>query len=340
MGKLGSNPVIDLGSFSLKAGFAGEAYPVVEFTCEQFPWPIKRGEITDWNQLEELLTRVWTELRIVPDEEDVITFVEPAESNQTEREILKSLMFDKFKAKKVTFVPAPLTSLLSEGKSTGVVVDVGHGVTRVCPVINYIVQHQATFYLKVGGRDVTNEMCRLLHVSNPRLLFAKHIREIKEKLSFTSLKPEQELVNNSRCLQREHVLPSGGVVKMDRERGLCTEVLLNPQADRADRSCLSELIKRAINSCEAEARDELCQNIVLCGGASQAMNFNYRLLAELMKINTGRVVRVVCPVARHYAAWYGASNIMFFTPEFREMGTERELPEVELMEAESRVVCV
>ena len=56
MGKLGSNPVIDLGSFSLKAGFAGEAYPVVEFTCEQFPWPVKRGEIVDWNQLEE----VWT----------------------------------------------------------------------------------------------------------------------------------------------------------------------------------------------------------------------------------------------------------------------------------------
>jgi len=261
-----------------------------------------------------LLSRVWAELRVVPEEEDVITFVEPAESNQTEREILKSLMFDKFKARKVTFVPAPLTSLLSEGKSTGLVVDVGHGVTRVCPIINYMVQHQATFYLKVGGRDVTNELCKLLHATNPRLLFAAHVREIKEKLSFTSVKPETELVSHTRCLQREHVLPSGGIVKMGRERGLCTEVLLNPQADRPDRSCLSELIKRAISSCAAEARSELCQNIVLCGGGSQAMNFNYRLLSELIKINTGRVVRVVCPVARHYAAWYGASNIMFFTP--------------------------
>ena len=45
---------------------------------------------------------------------------------------------------------------------------------------------------------MTNEMCKLLHATNPRLLFAKHIREIKEKLSFTSLKPEQELVSNSR----------------------------------------------------------------------------------------------------------------------------------------------
>ena len=42
-----------------------------------------------------------------------------------------------------------------------------------------------------------------------------------------------------RCLQREHVLPSGGIVKLNRERGLCTEVLLNPQTDRPDRSCLS-----------------------------------------------------------------------------------------------------
>ena len=57
--RLGSTPVLDFGSFSVKAGFAGESYPLLVFTQEQFhpkSWPIVRGKIEDWQLFEQVRT--------------------------------------------------------------------------------------------------------------------------------------------------------------------------------------------------------------------------------------------------------------------------------------------
>lgn len=62
MVRLGSTPVLDFGSFSVKAGFAGESYPLLVFTQEQFypePWPITHGKVQDWTVLEQV--RTWTD---------------------------------------------------------------------------------------------------------------------------------------------------------------------------------------------------------------------------------------------------------------------------------------
>ena len=59
MVRLGSTPVLDFGSFSVKAGFAGESYPLLVFTQEQFhpkTWPIVRGKIEDWQLFEQVRT--------------------------------------------------------------------------------------------------------------------------------------------------------------------------------------------------------------------------------------------------------------------------------------------
>ena len=59
MVRLGSTPVLDIGTFSAKVGFAGETYPVLLVTHEQFyPWPVQRGRITDWNALEEVTQEI------------------------------------------------------------------------------------------------------------------------------------------------------------------------------------------------------------------------------------------------------------------------------------------
>jgi len=67
MVRLGSTPVLDFGSFSVKAGFAGEQYPLLVYSHENFnqPWPIVRGEIEDWGALQEV-SRSWNSIYIAP----------------------------------------------------------------------------------------------------------------------------------------------------------------------------------------------------------------------------------------------------------------------------------
>ena len=59
MVRLGSTPVLDFGTFSVKAGFAGDSHPVLVYTQENFyprTWPIVRGTIEDWVTFEEVYT--------------------------------------------------------------------------------------------------------------------------------------------------------------------------------------------------------------------------------------------------------------------------------------------
>ena len=66
MVRLGSTPVLDLGSFSVKAGFVGESYPLLVFPRENHapnPWPIERGVITNWDALQKVCSngkRTWS----------------------------------------------------------------------------------------------------------------------------------------------------------------------------------------------------------------------------------------------------------------------------------------
>jgi actin-related protein 10 len=45
-----------------------------------------------------------------------------------------NILFNDYKMESVSFIPSPLLSLMTTGKTSGIIVDVGHNETVIVPV--------------------------------------------------------------------------------------------------------------------------------------------------------------------------------------------------------------
>ena len=90
---------------------------------------------------------------------------------------------------------ASLESCLSTGLLTGVVIDIGDGVTHICPVYEGFALSNLTRRLDIAGRDITRYLIKLLllrgYAFNHSADF-ETVRMLKEKLCYVGYDIETE----------------------------------------------------------------------------------------------------------------------------------------------------
>jgi actin len=102
------------------------------------------------------------ELRHAPDEALGVVLTESAMNSRQNREKMACLMFDTYQVKNFSVVNSGLMALYAHGRNTGLVCDSGDNVTTVTAVCDNCVVPQALERIKLGGRDLTIEMQKLL----------------------------------------------------------------------------------------------------------------------------------------------------------------------------------
>ena len=77
---------------------------------------------------------------------------------------LAEIFFEPFGAPGIYFENQAVLSLYAQGKTTGIVMDVGDGVSQVVPIVEgFTVRGGAAIQRQnLGGRDVTNYLMQLL----------------------------------------------------------------------------------------------------------------------------------------------------------------------------------
>lgn len=121
-------------------------------------------------------------------------------------------MFETFDVQNMYIAIQAVMSLYSAGRTTGLVVDSGDGVTHTVPVFEGFSLPHAVEKMEIAGRVLTNWMQKLLLECGQSFTSSSEIqivRDIKEQLAYTAQNYEEELAAAKKSAENdeEYKLP-------------------------------------------------------------------------------------------------------------------------------------
>ncbi|CAG9323059.1 unnamed protein product [Blepharisma stoltei] len=358
--------VIDNGSGICKAGFAGDDMPrsifpsVVGRTrmpgmqigidqkdsyageearqkCDilSLKSPIKRGIITDWDDMEKIWHHTfYNELRVAPDLHPLL-MTEIALNPQNVREKITQIIFEVFSIPAFYLASQPALSLYSSGKITGLVVDSGDSITSAVPIYEGYVLPYAIKTVNFGGKDLTEFFINLLRKKGYNLNTSaekEFARDIKERICYASANYSEELKVFESTPGISYKMPDGSSLSISSERITCPESVFNPSLMNIDKNGIHLIAHKAILKSDEEIRDEMYQNIMICGGNTLFSGLPNRFTQEISNLlGNPEKIKVFAPPERLTSAWIGGSilaslstfNLMWITKsEYEESGSQ------------------
>ena len=338
-----STVVIDAGSGLVKAGFGGEDGPrsifnsivgtpkqmglmvgmelqeryvgddaISKYEIMNFSYPIKRGEVTDWDKFENLMHYLlYSEMKVVPEEVSILITESPRTSREN-REKLTEILFETFNVKRLHIANSSMVGLFSYGKTSGLIVDSGFNITSTVPIYEGYPLSHASIRINIGGEDLSKNLLSMIqdnleetYVDIKGRILAD---DIKEKLGYLLL--NQDDGDDVKGVTYE--LPDGKKIELSNELYKANEILFNPDEEvKKENGLLSlkNMVIDSINKCDNEIKSDIKENICLTGGTTLLKNFPEKLKNELSDSSEGTNFNLSAEQERLFSTWIGGSIV-------------------------------
>ncbi|KAI0304949.1 alpha-centractin [Russula brevipes] len=334
--------VIDNGSGTIKAGFAGQDHPKCFFPsyvgrpkhvrvmagalegdvfigrkAQEFrgllkiKYPMEHGIVTDWDDMERIWNWVYAEELGTLSEEHPVLLTEAPLNPRTNRESAAQIFFDTFNVPALYISVQAVLSLYASGRTTGIVLDSGDGVTHAVPVFEGFSMPHAIRRVDVAGS----------RASSPHHAEREVVRAIKEKNCYVALNPNKE-EKETAGRTGDFRLPDGKAIALGPERFRAPEILFNPEIIGLEYAGVHQVVVDSINRVDMDLRKSLYSNIVLSGGTTLCTGYGDRLLNEVKRMKDGKI-KIYAPPERKYSTWIGGS-ILAGLNTFKKMWVSAE----------------
>lgn len=360
--------VIDNGSSSLKAGFAGGSKPKVVIGTKVgrakhmrimpggaleadkdlsgpssifvgrkldehrgaflLEYPMDKGYVTEggWDAMERLWEHVYSKNNLNAKIDDHPVLLTEAPLNpRTNRDKTAEIFFETFRSPAMFFTPPSVLSLYASGRTTGVVLDVGEGVTHAVPVYEGFALPHSVTRSDVAGRDVTRQMQLLLRRSGlpfTTTAEADLVKSLKEEVCYCTPTPamDEAAEKDSRT---PYQLPDGQAITLSSERYQAPNVMFDPFLIGSEEPGVADVLVTSIMKSDLDLRSKLFSQVVLAGGSTLFTGFGDRMLYEVRSRAPSHTrIRISAPPERIHSAYVGGS-ILASLATFKSMWVSR-----------------
>ena len=250
------------------------------------------------------------------------------------REKMTEIMFETFQVPGIFIGCSSVLALYGSGRTTGVVVESGHGVSHIYPIYDGFAINRGVVRLEYSGRTLTDYLLKLLAKRGHMYKTTAEremVQEVKEQMCYVAKDYDDELNKAEKegsGFVKQVEMTNGEIVSIGSEMFQCPELLFHPELIGMEAMGIHEAVEHSIKNCEYDIRKELAKNILISGGTTLLPGFDERLRTEVEYLRPYWNPRVIALEERKYSVYMGASVLASLTTFPTLVATKQEYAEI------------